>query len=196
MPILETILPFSTKPPKTTRTMKSKYCLVRTDAPLDVGSFVYVVWVGTTDTDFEKLCLVQEFCKDVGWYFKRWSATVDSALEKRRKISRTDGTRAVTPYTMIQLNIRQCYEAILDDSFAAIETNHVMTPQETRWRFRNTIPFILRQNGQSCNTTCPPSRRKYLSHRGGKAFYNVGLNLSLAILLIILDAIISNLFNI
>ena len=176
--------------------MKSKYCLVRTDAPLDVGSFVYVVWVGTTDTDFEKLCLVQEFCKDVGWYFKRWSATVDSALEKRAKLSRIDGTRAVTPYTMIQLNIRQCYEAILDDSFAAIEASHVMTPQETRWRFRNTIPFKLRQNGQSCITTCIPSRRKYLSHRGGKAFYNVGLNLSLAILLIILDAIISNLFNI
>lgn len=176
--------------------MKTKYCLVRTDAPLDVGSFVYVVWVGETDTDFEKLCLVQEFCKDVGWYFKRWSATVDSALEKRKKISRTDGTRAVTPYTMIQLNIRQCYDAILDDSFATIEASHVMTPQETRWRFRNTIPFISRQNRRSCMTTCSPSRRKYLSHRGGKAFYNVGLNLTLAILLIILDAIISNLFNI
>lgn len=176
--------------------MKTKYCLVRTDAPLDVGSFVYVVWVGATDTDFEKLCLVQEFCKDVGWYFKRWSATVDSALEKRAKLSRTDGTKAVSPYTMIQLNIRQCYNAILDDSFATIEANHVMTPQETRWRFRNTIPFISRQNRQLCNTTCSPSRRKYLSHRGGKAFYNVGLNLTLAILLLILDAIISNLFNI
>lgn len=176
--------------------MKTKYCLVRTDAPLTVGSFVYVVWVGTTETDFEKLCLVQEFCKDVGWYFKRWSANVDSALKKRSKLSRTDGTKAVTPYTMIQINIRKCYEAIHDDSFATIEANNVMSPQETKWRFRNSIPFISRQNGLSCNTTCPPSRRKYLSHRGERAFYNVGYSLTLAILLIILDAIISNLFNI
>lgn len=176
--------------------MKHKFCLIRLDGKLDVGNFVYVVWVGSSDTDFEKLCLVQEFCKDVGWYFKRWSATVDSALQKRSKLSRTDGTKAVTPYSMIQLNISQCYDAILNDSFAALEANHVMTPQETAWRFRNSIPFISRLNGVSCNTTCPPSRRKYLSHRGGKAFYNVGYSLTLAILLIILDAIISNLFNI
>lgn len=175
--------------------MKEKYCLVRTDAPLGVNSFVYQVWVGSTDPELQKLLLVQEYCKDVGWYFKKWSRNVDSALEKRSKLTRVDGTRCVTPYRMIRITIKECYQHIIDDSFSALESNSVMTPQETAWRFRYNPAFLQRKHAQKCNTPCPPQRRKYLSHSQGKGFYNVGLNLTLAILLLILDAIVTNILG-
>lgn len=175
--------------------MRKKYCLVRTDAPLGVNSFVYQVWVGSTDPELQKLLLVQEYCKDVGWYFKKWSRNVDSALEKRTKLTRVDGARCVTPYRMISITIQECYQHILDDSFSALETNSVMTPQEKAWRFRFNPAFLQRKNAQNRNTTCPPQRRKYLSHSQGKGFYNVGLNLTLAILLLILDAIVTKIFG-
>ena len=175
--------------------MKEKYCLVRTDAPLGVNSFVYQVWVGSTDPELQKLLLVQEYCKDVGWYFKKWSWKVDSALEKRSKLTRVDGTRCVTPYRMISINIKDCYQHIIDDSFSALESRSVMTPQEKEWRFRYNPAFLLRKHAQKRNTPCPPQRRKYLSHGQGKGFYDVGLTLTLAILLLILDAIVTKIFG-
>ena len=171
--------------------MKRKYCLVRLNGDLGVGSFVYVIWVGSSLRESTLLALVEEFCKDCGWYFKRWSREVDSALELRTKISRSDGTRCVKPYQMISLSIRQCYDAIIDDSWASIEANHTMSPQETFMRFRLHPDFLRAMNVKQRTTSCPPSRRKYLSPRKSRAFYELTPAIVVIVLLIVLDQLVS-----
>lgn len=171
--------------------MKRKYCLVRLNGDLGVGSFVYVIWVGSSLRESTLLALVEEFCKDCGWYFKRWSREVDSALELRSKISRSDGTRCVKPYQMISLSIRECYEAIIDDSWASIEANHTMSPQETFMRFRLHPDFLRAMNVKQRTTSCPPSRRKYLSPRKSRAFYELTPAIVAIVLLIVLDQLVS-----
>lgn len=175
--------------------MKSKFCLIRTDAPLDEKAFVYVIWVGSTDNDFIKLGLVEAFCKDCGWYFKKWSATVDSALEKRTKYARLDGNKTATPYQFISLSISECYQAIVDDSFSSIEKRHVMTPQEKFMRFRNDPLFLLSYHHKKCITMCPPSTSKTFCRRKGHAFYDLPMSLGFIVLLFILDAIVSRIIG-
>ena len=175
--------------------MKTKYCLVRTDQPLDVGSFVYVIWVGCSDSEFVKLTLVQEFCKDCGWYFKKWSADVDSALELRTKITRIDGAKYVRPYRMISLSISECYQTIIDDAWVNIESRATMSKQETFLRFHRDPRFLLSYHRKHCNTKCPPSDVNTFCHSKGEGFYNVIGGLSLAILVFVLDALVSFIFN-
>lgn len=172
--------------------MKRKYCLVRNDGVPTVGSFVYVIWVGSSLRESALLALVEEFCKDCGWYFKLWSATVDSALEKRAKLMRVDGCKTASPFTFHQLNIQQCYDAIVDDSWNKIEASHVMSPQEKYMRFHNVPAFLLSFHRKKRTTTCSPSNRKYLSHsrRGSVSDFVYGC--SLILVLIMLDAFVSN----
>lgn len=172
--------------------MKRKYCLVRLHGELGVNDTVFVVWVGSSLRESAKLALVEEYCKDVGWYFKRWSSQVDSALEQRSKLLRVDRTRNVTPYRMIQLNIDECYQTIIDDSWAKIEATTPMTKQEIHMRFRLDPRYLMAYNSKQRNTTCPPYPRKYLSHRNQNAFYGLALPCALIVLLIVLDAIVSN----
>ena len=171
--------------------MKRKYCLVRHGGDLDCNSFVYVVWVGSSLRESMCLALVEEFCKDIGWYFKRWSPAVDSALKIRTKLIRLDGTLSCSPYQMIDLSIKECYQTIIDDSWASLESRHTMTPQETRMRFGHTPRYLLNFHRKSCITSCPPSGRKYLSHGKSKAFYELTPYVAGIVLLIVLDELIS-----
>lgn len=175
--------------------MKSKYCLIRTDQPLDVGSFVYVVWAGSSDDESVKLTLVREFCKDCGWYFRKWSDDVDSALELRTKIKRIDGATYVRPYRMISLSISECYQTIINDAWVNIESRATMSKQETFLRFHRDPRFLLSYHRKHCNTKCPPSDVNTFCHRQGEGFYNVIGGLSLAILIFVLDALVSFIFN-
>lgn len=171
--------------------MRTKFCLVRECGSLGVDSFVYVVWVGSSVRDSVKLGLVQEFCKDVGWYFKKWSPLVDSSLENRTRLIRSCGDPTVKPFRFLSISIAECYQTILDDSWAELHAKAEMSPQEIRHRFHHTIAYNLRQNLRNCNTSCPPSVRKYLSRRHQPGFYNVVGGVTLAILIFILDAIIT-----
>ena len=175
--------------------MKRKWCLVRTNGDLVPGSFVYVVWVGSSLRESEYLALVECFCKDCGWYFRQWSAKVDSALLLRSKISRADGTKAATPYQMISLSIFKCYQTILDDSWASLEANHVMSPQEKYMRFRNNPKFLMAYHNRKSNTLCPPSNVNTYVRRSRRQSVNVALNLMAILLLLVLDAIITNIFH-
>lgn len=172
--------------------MKRKYCLIRINGALIPGSFVYVVWVGSSLRESTKLALVEEFCKDCGWYFKQWSPTVDSALEKRAAMVRADGNKTAPPYQFHSLNIDQCYNAIIDDAWATIEAHHVMTPQEKFMRFRNDPSFLQLFHRQKCHTACPPSERKYLSHRKRESVSQLVCAIGLGFVLLLLDAFVSN----
>lgn len=175
--------------------MKRKYCLVRCSGELGVNSFVFVVWVGSSLRESVKLSLVEEFCKDCDWYFKRWSQIVDTALELRAKQTRLDGTRCVKPYTMIQMGIDECYQRIIDDSWLEVETNHTMTAQEKFMRFRNDPQYLAAYHRKKRITSCSPSRRNYLSHGMGNAYYGLAAPVACIVILIVLDAIVSNLIS-
>ena len=175
--------------------MKRKWCLIRTNGDLVPGSFVYVVWVGSSLRESELFALVECFCKDCGWYFRQWSANVDSALLLRSKISRADGTKAVQPYQMISLSIAECYQTILDDSWANLEANRVMSPQEKYMRFHNDPKFLMAYNKPKRNTLCPPSNVKTYVRKSRRQSVNVALNLLAILLLLVLDAVITNIFH-
>lgn len=175
--------------------MKRKYCLIRNAGELKPDSIVYQIWVGSSLRDSTFLALVQEFCKDVGWYFELWSLEVDSQLSQRTKCRSLCGDRITTPYAMISLSIQQCYDAVVDDSFDYLEAHRVMTPQETRQRFSQAPAMLRLLNRKTCDTPCPPHRCKYLSRRRQYGFYDVAPTIALAILIFVLDAIVTKIFG-
>lgn len=171
--------------------MKHKYCLVRTEGNLSPHDFVYVVWVGSSLRESTLLALVEEFCKDVGWYFKRWSATVDSALENRSKMFKSVTAVAARPYQTIAIDIEQCYQTIIDDAWFNLEANHTESQFGLWLRFRNTIAYHSAMNRRKCITKCPPSRRKNLSHKHSRGFYEMAAPMAFIVLLVVLDALVS-----
>lgn len=175
--------------------MKRKFCLVRTRGCLRPDDCVFVVWVGSSLRESAFLSLVEEYCNDVGWYFKLWSAEVDSQLEEWSKQWRRIDGQAVQPYTMMAITINVCYQTIIDDSWCELINHRVMSPQETFLRFRSDPEYLRRLHARKRNTTCQPYRRKYLSQQNQQAFYNVGACLTLALFLLILDAIVTHIFH-
>ena len=173
--------------------MKRKYCLIRNDGDLSPSRFIFVVWVGSSLRESTMLALVEEFCKDCGWYFKRWSPIVDSAIEKRWRLSRADGNRTSPPYQMISIGIEKCYRTIIDDSWLQLEASFAMSKQETFIRFRHNPTFLLRFHRCHCNTPCSPSKRKYLSHEMESVISGLVAPAMAIVFLIILDTIVSNL---
>lgn len=179
--------------------MRRKYCLIRCDGDLNVSSVVYVVWVGSSLRDACLLPLVEEFCKDCGWYFKRWSATVDVTLEMRTKMSRIDGNRTAPPYRMQSVSLAAIYQTIIDDSWVSLERSFIMSPQEKFMRFRNDPHYLMAMNNSKRITPCSPSKSKYLSLRKRCKRHPLATALAGIVLIILADAfvstqIISNLF--
>lgn len=175
--------------------MKHKFCLIRHDGQLDVGDFVYVIWCGDSLRELSKLYLIQNFCDDCNWYFAKWSPAVDSELDKKTIWSQADGSRIARPYRMISLSVSACYDAIIDDSFAAIERESTMTPSEKWCRFHNTIAYNQQMNVRKRGTTRPPSTRKYLSHRKREQGIQVAISIAFILGVFIIDAIVTNLFG-
>ena len=175
--------------------MKRKFCLVRTRGCLRPDDCVFVVWVGSSLRESAFLSLVEEYCKDVGWYFKLWSAEVDSQLDEWSKQWRRIDGQTVRPYTMMAITINVCYQTIIDDTWCELINHRVMSPQETFLRFRSDPEYLRRLHARKRNTACQPYRRKYLSQRNQQAFYNVGASLTFALFLLILDAIVTHIFH-
>lgn len=171
--------------------MKRKFCLVREPGTLKCGSTVYVVWVGSSLRESTYFSLVQEFCKDVGWYFKQWSDEVDSALELRARYSRTDGTQHVSPLRFISISIWVCYQTIIDDSWAKLEEQATMSHHERLFRFRRDTNNLLQLHHISRDTLRQPIKRKHLSHTYKAGLHHVGALCLGAAMLFILDAIVS-----
>lgn len=176
--------------------MKRKFCLIRTDGCLNVGDVVYQVWAGSSLRESAQFALVEEYCKDVGWYFHLWSAKVDSALALRTKMQSVDGCKTARPYRMISISISECYHTIIDDSWSTLLDNHPMTQAEIRDRLRLNPIYLLNFNAKSCNTSCPPSFRKYLSHRFRSEHVKAGIGVVGIIAIFIIDLIVTKLFGI
>lgn len=143
--------------------MKSKYCFLRDVGHLVPGSFVYQVWVGSSLREFAKKRLVEEFCRDNGIYFQKWSSEVDSFLDEKAKRFLDNGNAFCSCFASASITISELYAMLIDDTLDAFEANQVATPFEIWMRCHNVPEYVARMNHSKVIQNASPSRSKYLS---------------------------------
>lgn len=143
--------------------MKSKYCFLRSSGLSNPEDFVYVVWVGSSLRELAIKSLVEEYARDCGLYFKRWSPQVDSDIDKARSRFHTDANGLGFSFRSISISIQELSNLIVDDSFDAMEKAYTMSESEKWCRFRNSIEYVIAVNRSNVILNASPSLRKYLS---------------------------------
>lgn len=175
--------------------MKSKYCFLRSSGDLKPGDIVYQVWVGSFLREFTKMTLVQEYCKDCGLYFQKWSPLVDSHLDEMRSRFQPDGNPFTSPFVSASISIDKLYALIIDDGFAAFEKSLYLTQFEKWCRYRQTIRYCQSINKTNVPLHAYPHVRKNLSHRNGSEVYKAACGLVGILVLIALDILMTHLMN-
>lgn len=175
--------------------MKSKFCFIRNPQWPQAGDFIYQVWVGSSLREFAKLKLVEEYCKDVGFYFEKWCPDVDAKIDDAKRRFRVKSNPIAHPFNIASVTISQLFEMIIDDSLVKFESEHATT-EATRWQMlHHTISYYQSQTKSPCNTTCSPCSRKYLSLRERSERLNAAISVLAIVALLYLDAFISYIFN-
>lgn len=175
--------------------MKSKYCFLRSSGNLKPNDVIYQVWVGSFLREFTKLTLVQEYCKDCGFYFEKWSPEVDSRLDAMKSKYQTDENPLSSPFLSASISIDKLYALILDDSFESFEKNLMLTPTEKWCRFNQTILYHQSLKSSLVTRNAYPHVRKNLSHRNRREVSNAICSLIGIAVLIVIDIIVSNIMN-
>ena len=175
--------------------MKSKYCFLRSRGNLSPGDVIYQVWVGSYLREFTKLKLVQEYCKDCGLYFEKWSLEVDSRIIREKSRFCSDGGQFSSPFLSASITIDKLYAMIIDDSFDSFEKSLNLTPFEKWCRYRQTIQYCQSINKNNVTHHAYPQVRKYLSHSNGNEVYKAVCGFVGILVLIALDIIVSNIMN-
>ena len=175
--------------------MKSKYCFIRRVGELEPNDVIYQVWVGSYLSEFTKLTLVQEFCKDCGLYFEKWSPQVDSHLDKAKARFSLDANPIASPFRSASVTISKLYAMIIDDSFATFEKNLPMTPSEKWMQFHHSLSYYQSISKTNVIQNAHLPRRINLSSRnrveGQKALFCT----ICIIILIAIDAVVSHFMN-
>lgn len=143
--------------------MKSKYCFIRNLTNLDVGSFIYQVWVGSSLRELTLLSRVEELSKGKGFYLRQWSCLVDSQLEIISDRFVKCGYAITCPFRYVSVSLTQLTEILREDSFESFESSIEITAAEKWYRYHHDIEFIKSQNRISVLQNAYPRRRKYLS---------------------------------
>lgn len=179
--------------------MKSYYCFIRETGLPRPDSFVYHVGVGTSERDQTKLALVQEYSKDCGLYFKKWSSQVDTSLEFAMCKFKPVRGRWSRPFLHARISIAQLYQMIVDDSFVEYEAkmkNNLWPVYRPTIMMRN--PAANHPN-QISNTVCQASQSQNLSFgklsEGVQAAICFWFILGLLFLDAYLSPVIENLFR-
>lgn len=175
--------------------MKSKYCFLRSRGSLSPGDVIYQVWVGSYLREFTKFKLVQEFCKDCGLYFERWSPEVDSRLDREKSRFCSDGRQFTSPFLSASITIDKLYAMILDDSFESFEKSLNLTPFEKWCRYRQTIQYCQSVNKTNVLHHAYPNVRKNLSLSNGNEVYKAVCGFVGILVLIALDIIMTHVMN-
>lgn len=175
--------------------MKSKYCFLRSSGKLCPGDVVYQVWVGSFLREFTKLTLVQEYCKDCGLYFEKWSPMVDSRLDEMKSRYVSSGNVLTTPFLSASITIDKLYAMIIDDTFDSFEASLFLTSTEKWQRYRQTIRYHLSLSKSNVLQNVNPSVRKNLSLRNRHEVQKTLFLFLCLVVLIIIDAIVTNLAN-
>jgi hypothetical protein len=143
--------------------MKSKYCFIQPQGLNSPDAFYYVVWVGSSLRELAIKSLVEEYAKDTGCYFRKWTCLVDSHIEKANARFRGNEDAIGYVFRSIEITIKDLSNLIVDDSFGALEKAYVMSQSEKWARFHNTLPYIQQLNNSRVSQHVSPSLRQYLS---------------------------------
>lgn len=151
--------------------MKHYYYFVRDLAKATPDSFVYHVSVGSSDREFTKLCLVQEYCKDCGLYFHRVDDVSDTAIRNLEKRLFPGTKLFISPMKRASVSISDLYDMIVEDSFTLFEKSY--TEKRGFFRFKCLLDneFYAKQNKKKNPRTLPCPSRKYLKS-GSDADWN------------------------
>lgn len=143
--------------------MKSNYCFIRDFGRMRPGSYVYHVKVGSSDREQIKFALVQNYCQDVGIYFKKWSCEVDKTLCLAEKAWPSKWGLPISPFQHVSISIYELYKLIIEDAFETFESRPHATPAQSFF-YRQFDPIgIISKLSAASNTLCPPPYRKNLS---------------------------------
>lgn len=175
--------------------MKSKYCFLRSSGLSSPEDFVYVVWVGSSLRELAIKSLVEEYAKDQGLYFKRWSLLVDSDIDKAGSRYLTDANGLGFAFRTISITIQELSNLIVDDSFDAMEKAYTMSESEKWCRFRNSIEYVSAINRSFVIHHASPSPRKYLSLAKKCQRVRVVACFIGIVILFALDALVSHIGN-
>lgn len=143
--------------------MKSKYCFLRSGGLNSPEDFIYIVWVGSSLRELAIKSLVEEYARDCGLYFKRWSLLVDSDIDKASSRYKADGNGLGFAFRTISISIQELSNLIVDDSFGALEKAYTMSDSEKWCRFHNSIEYAAAVNRSNVIQNASPSLRQYLS---------------------------------
>lgn len=175
--------------------MKSKYCFLRSSGLTSPDDFVYVVWVGSSLRELAIKSLVEEYARDCGLYFKRWSPQVDSDIDKAGLKYRSDANGLGFAFRSISVSIQELSNLIVDDSFDAMEKAYTMSQSEKWCRFRNSIEYVSALNHSFVIQNASPSPRKYLSLAKKSQRVRVVACFIGIVILFALDALVSHIGN-
>lgn len=143
--------------------MKRYYYFVRNLNGFSPDDVVYKVAVGSSMREHTKMVLVSEFAKDCGMYFQPVSDVSDRAIDSLAN-SLFKGTSFALMYLRrADVSISELYQMILDDSFIAFE--QTLCEPATKFRLLSLLSpsFFFINQRSNCNTSCQPSKSKYLS---------------------------------
>lgn len=175
--------------------MKSKYCFLRSSGLTSPDDFVYVVWVGSSLRELAIKSLVEEYARDCGLYFKRWSPEVDSDIDKASSRYLTGANGLGFAFRSISISIQELSNLIVDDSFDAMEKAYTMSQSEKWCRFRNSIEYVSALNRSFVIQYALPSPRKYLSLAKKSQRVRVVACFIGIVILFALDALVSHIGN-
>lgn len=144
--------------------MKSYYVFIRNFGQMHPGSFVYYVTVGRSDREIIKLSLVQEYCRDCGFYFHIRNTQSLLAITQAKAQFGSGLMTCKNPFKVAQVTISDLYSMLIDDTLDIFEANFVSSPAAIRMNHYDDPKWIISFNRKQCNTTCQPHRRKNLSH--------------------------------
>ena len=166
--------------------MKSYWRFVREPHNFTARSVLYVVSVGTQRSEQTKLALVQEYCKDVGYYFQKVSDESDKAIEYLKDSIRGNCPRWAFMFRSTTLTIEELYAAIIDDTFESIEKNLVEPRQLFLFKSAIDPRFYFKNQSKKVLLSCHPYRRKHLSPSDGSFTLREAINFGLILILFLL----------
>lgn len=166
--------------------MKRYYYFVRNLNGFSPDDVVYKVAVGSSMREHAKMVLVSEFARDCGMYFQPVSDVSDRAIDALANSLFKGSSFALMYLRRADVSISELYQMIMDDSFIAFEKS--LCEPATKFRMLSLLSpsFFFNNHTSDCNTSCQPSRRKYLSRAEGYENTRVLIGVCLILVLFML----------
>lgn len=166
--------------------MTHYYYFVRKLNDFGIDDVVFLVRVGESQREQTKLALLQEYCKDCGFYLRIRGDESDKAIGMLRESVYKGWHYLFSPLKVAQLSISELYRMIIDDTIEFYEKSLVQTRFTHNFRRKIDPNFLFSQNRKKNVIRPAIGKRKYLkSGQGVDAFGAVfGFALIIAVFLL------------